>query len=97
MGQCQAAVAEAVAMFGKLDILLCCSSEGLVTSSTACWSTGIGADERLQPWSAQSKSSRLLNGHKAWYGNSSRPISLGQSIASRLHYQRCGKGIVDIS
>lgn len=28
MGQCQAAVAEAVEVFGKLDILLCCSSEG---------------------------------------------------------------------
>ena len=28
MGQCQAAVAEAVKNFGKLDILLCCSSEG---------------------------------------------------------------------
>ena len=28
MGQCQAAVAEAVKTFGKLDILLCCSSEG---------------------------------------------------------------------
>ena len=28
MGQCQAAVAEAVDTFGKLDILLCCSSEG---------------------------------------------------------------------
>lgn len=29
MGLCQAAVAEAVEAFGKLDILLCCSSEGL--------------------------------------------------------------------
>ena len=28
MGQCQAAVAEAVEAFGKWDILLCCSSEG---------------------------------------------------------------------
>ena len=28
MGQCQAAVAEAVEVFGKVDILLCCSSEG---------------------------------------------------------------------
>ena len=28
MGLCQAAVAEAVEAFGKLDILLCCSSEG---------------------------------------------------------------------
>ena len=28
MGQCQAAVAEAVETFGNLDILLCCSSEG---------------------------------------------------------------------
>ena len=28
MGQCQAAVAEAVEVFGNLDILLCCSSEG---------------------------------------------------------------------
>ena len=28
MGQCQAAVAEAVEVCGGLDILLCCSSEG---------------------------------------------------------------------
>ena len=28
MGQCQSAVAEAVEWFGKLDILLCCSSQG---------------------------------------------------------------------
>lgn len=30
MGLCQAAVAEAVEAFGKLDVLLCCSSEALV-------------------------------------------------------------------
>ena len=29
MWQCQAIVAEAVEAFGRLDILLCCSSEGL--------------------------------------------------------------------
>lgn len=29
MGQCQAAVAEAVEVFGRLDILFCCSSEGM--------------------------------------------------------------------
>jgi NAD(P)-dependent dehydrogenase (short-subunit alcohol dehydrogenase family) len=28
MGQCGAAVAEAVEMFGRIDILLCCVSEG---------------------------------------------------------------------
>lgn len=28
MGQCQAAVAEAVSTFGRLDVLFCCSSEG---------------------------------------------------------------------
>ena len=28
MGECQAAVAEAVELFGGLDILLCCTSEG---------------------------------------------------------------------
>lgn len=31
MGHCQAAVAEAVEVFGRLDILFCCSSEGMVT------------------------------------------------------------------
>lgn len=30
MGECQAAVAEAVEAFGKLDILFCCSSEALI-------------------------------------------------------------------
>lgn len=29
MGQCQAAVAEAVEAFGSLGILFCCSSEGV--------------------------------------------------------------------
>lgn len=29
MGQCGAAVAEAVEVFGRIDILLCCTSEGL--------------------------------------------------------------------
>ena len=30
MGQCGAAVAEAVEVFGRIDILLCCTSEGTV-------------------------------------------------------------------
>ena len=30
MGPCQAAVAEAVAAFGKIDILICCTSEGMI-------------------------------------------------------------------
>jgi NAD(P)-dependent dehydrogenase (short-subunit alcohol dehydrogenase family) len=29
MGQCQAAIAEAVQIFGRIDILLCCTSEGM--------------------------------------------------------------------
>ncbi len=29
MGQCGAAVAEAVQVFGRIDILLCCKSEGM--------------------------------------------------------------------
>lgn len=39
MGQCQAAVAEAVTRFGGIDILLCCSTEGGLpppTPSTRC-------------------------------------------------------------
>jgi NAD(P)-dependent dehydrogenase (short-subunit alcohol dehydrogenase family) len=30
MGQCQAAIAQAVEAFGKLDILFCCSSEAVI-------------------------------------------------------------------
>lgn len=30
MGQCGAAVAEAVEVFGRIDILLCCTSEGIL-------------------------------------------------------------------
>ena len=37
MGLCQAAVAEAVEAFGKLDILLCCSSEGWLASAEMTW------------------------------------------------------------
>ena len=29
MGQCQAAVAEAISVFGGLDVLFCCASEGI--------------------------------------------------------------------
>ena len=29
MGECQAVVAEAIATFGKVDILLCCTSQGI--------------------------------------------------------------------
>jgi NAD(P)-dependent dehydrogenase (short-subunit alcohol dehydrogenase family) len=31
MGQCGAAVAEAVEIFGRIDILLCCTSEGSIS------------------------------------------------------------------
>ena len=30
MGQCQAAIAQAVSAFGTLDILFCCSSEAII-------------------------------------------------------------------
>ena len=33
MGQCGAAIAEAVEVFGRIDILLCCTSEGDFPSS----------------------------------------------------------------
>lgn len=33
MNECQSAIAEAVAAFGKVDILLCCTSQGMVASS----------------------------------------------------------------
>lgn len=29
MGECQAVVADAIATFGKIDILLCCTSQGM--------------------------------------------------------------------
>lgn len=29
MGECQAVVADAIATFGKVDILLCCTSQGM--------------------------------------------------------------------
>lgn len=32
MGECQAAVAEAVNLFGKIDIVLCCTSQAIVGS-----------------------------------------------------------------
>lgn len=32
MGECQAAVAEAVNLFGRLDIVLCCTSQAVVGS-----------------------------------------------------------------
>lgn len=40
MGLCQAAIAEAVEVFGRVDILFCCTSEGehvlYFTMSTIC-------------------------------------------------------------
>lgn len=35
MGQCEAAVAEAKEHFGRIDILLCCTSEGMSVCSFA--------------------------------------------------------------
>jgi len=29
MGECQAVVADAITTFGKIDILLCCTSQGM--------------------------------------------------------------------
>lgn len=37
MGQCGAAVAEAVHVFGRIDILLCCRSEGKSGASFLAW------------------------------------------------------------
>ena len=39
MGQCGAAVAEAVSVFGRIDILLCCTSEGMFCNS-CLWKEG---------------------------------------------------------
>lgn len=36
MGQCRAAIAEAVEVFGRIDILLCCTSEGNVLNIRRC-------------------------------------------------------------
>jgi NAD(P)-dependent dehydrogenase (short-subunit alcohol dehydrogenase family) len=36
MGQCGAAVAEAVEVFGRIDVLLCCTSEGRAHSVLLC-------------------------------------------------------------
>ncbi len=61
MGQCVAAVAEAVHVFGRIDIVLCCSSEALVgaveetvgrgssgsSDSSGSFGTGGGADNNL--------------------------------------------------
>ena len=41
MGQCQAAVAEAVEAFGGLDILLCCSSEGMTALNGRIYATSL--------------------------------------------------------
>ena len=36
MGGCGAAVAEAVHLFGRIDILLCCKSEGVCVCVCVC-------------------------------------------------------------
>ena len=43
MGQCQAAVAEAVHVFGRIDILLCCTSQAIIGTIEE-----LGASERTQ-------------------------------------------------
>ena len=95
MGQCQAAVAEAVEAFGKLDILLCCSSEG---SALHGFSNEVKkcTEYTLQRWSARWKSWRLRHGPRLLSESSLRRISSVLSIASKLHYRLCGKEIVGI-
>ena len=49
MGQCQAAIAQAIKVFGKLDILFCCSSEAVVGTveelATTRWSQALMRDQ----------------------------------------------------
>jgi NAD(P)-dependent dehydrogenase (short-subunit alcohol dehydrogenase family) len=54
MGQCQAAIAQAVEVFGRIDILLCCTSEG-----TLCFLIFYIHADSKQLLSAQSKNSVL--------------------------------------
>ncbi len=44
MGTCQAAVAEAVAAWGRLDVLFCCESLGV------CWIHCLSMDGMIYVW-----------------------------------------------
>lgn len=58
MGQCGAAVAEAVQVFGRIDILLCCKSEGSTSlPSLARAPAWVAMLTLVQLWWAQSRSS----------------------------------------
>lgn len=60
MGQCQAAVAEAVEVFGRVDILFCCTSEGpSFHSSNPDLRGSLNTYGSLQLSSARWKSCRL--------------------------------------
>jgi hypothetical protein len=53
MGQCQAAVAEAVASFGRLDILLCCTSQGIVLPLQSISSSSADMALPSGPWNCR--------------------------------------------
>jgi NAD(P)-dependent dehydrogenase (short-subunit alcohol dehydrogenase family) len=72
VGQCQAAVAEAVEAFGRIDVLLCAASEG--TSSVPDTIAGLEADA-LQLSSELSKNWRRAAVPSVWLMRSSKSTS----------------------
>jgi NAD(P)-dependent dehydrogenase (short-subunit alcohol dehydrogenase family) len=63
MGSCGAAIAEAVSVFGRIDILLCCKSEGKFLIDGKTWIKG-PILTYLQPLLAQLRSSPQHPSHR---------------------------------
>jgi NAD(P)-dependent dehydrogenase (short-subunit alcohol dehydrogenase family) len=66
VGQCQAAVAEAVEAFGRIDVLLCAASEGNIIRTLLYHADG------CQLLSARLKSWLRAAARSAWWMRSSR-------------------------
>lgn len=78
MGQCQAAVAEAVYAFGRIDILLCCTSEAIV-----------GTVEEL---AASDRTQALVR--EQFETNFFGPVNVIKAVLPRMREQKIGHMIV---
>lgn len=78
MGECQAAVAEAVNLFGRLDIVLCCTSQAVV-----------GAVEEL---AASSRTLSLVRDQ--FETNYFGPVNFIKSALPQMRSQRGGHFLV---
>jgi NAD(P)-dependent dehydrogenase (short-subunit alcohol dehydrogenase family) len=83
MGQCGAAVAEAVQVFGRIDILLCCTSEGIVETKLSQMPE---YQINLKQLSLEQLKNCPVPLRKTLCATSSKPYTSARSTSSKLRF-----------